>query len=79
MISSKQALARLWPRLFTPDILIYLIPQIKARRIPDYTVLCDRFIPDVIVDLTHETGDYQLPKRLVGRLILSLIPKKILS
>jgi len=71
----NRALARLWPWLFTLDTLIYSILQIKARRILGYTILCDRFIPDIIVDLICETGDYQLPKRLAGRLLLSLIPK----
>jgi dTMP kinase len=71
----NRALARLWPWLFTLDALIYLILQIKARRILGYTILCDRFIPDILVDLICETRDHQLPKRLVGRLLLSLIPK----
>ncbi|MHA1711863.1 MAG: dTMP kinase [Candidatus Freyarchaeota archaeon] len=71
----NRALARLWPWLFALDTLIYSILQIKARRILGYTILCDRFIPDIIVDLICETKDYQLPKRLAGRLLLSLIPR----
>jgi len=71
----NKALARLWPWLFTLDTFIYSILHIKARRILGYTILCDRFIPDIIVDLMCETRDYRLPKRLAGRLLLSLIPK----
>ena len=71
----NMALARLWPWLFALDTLLYSILQIKAQRILGYTILCDRFIPDIIVDLICETKDYQLPKRLAGRLLLSLIPK----
>uniref|UniRef100_A0A7J3SKY8 Thymidylate kinase n=1 Tax=Fervidicoccus fontis TaxID=683846 RepID=A0A7J3SKY8_9CREN len=71
----NRALARLWPWLFTLDALIYSFLKIKVRRILGYTILCDRFIPDIIVDMMCETRDYQLPKRLIGRLLLSLIPK----
>jgi len=38
-------------------------------------ILCDRFIPDMLVDLMCETKDYLLHKRLVGRVLLSLIPR----
>ena len=71
----NKALARLWPWLFALDTLLYSILQIKARRILGYTILCDRFIPDIIVDLMCETKDYQLLKRLASRMLLSLIPK----
>jgi dTMP kinase len=71
----SRALARLWPWLFTLDVFIYSFFQIKVRRVLGYIILCDRFIPDIIVDMMCETRDYQLPKRLVGRLLLSLIPK----
>ena len=71
----NRALARLWPWLFTLDTLIHSILQIKARRILGYTILCDRFIPDIIVDMMCETKDHQLPRRLPGRLLLSLIPR----
>jgi dTMP kinase len=71
----NRALARLWPWLFTLDALIYSFLQIKARMTLGYTILCDRFIPDIIVDIMCETRDYQLSKRLVGRLLLSLVPK----
>jgi dTMP kinase len=49
--------------------------KIKARMILGYTILCDRYIPDILVDLICETKDYRLPKRIVGRMLLSLIPK----
>jgi dTMP kinase len=71
----SRALARLWPWLFTLDVFIYSFLQIKVRRVLGYIILCDRFIPDIIVDMMCETKDYQLPKRLVGRLLFSLIPK----
>jgi len=71
----NKALIKLWPWLFTIDTLIYSIFQIKIPTIFGYIILCDRFIPDIIVDLICETKDYQLPTRLTGRLLLSLIPK----
>lgn len=71
----NRALAKLWPWFFTLDILIHLILRIEIWRILDHTILCDRFIPDILVDLMCETRDYRLLKRLVGRLLFSLIPK----
>jgi len=71
----NRALARLWPWLFTLDTFIYFIFQVELWSVFSYVVLCDRFIPDILVDLMCETKDYQLPKRSVGRLLLSLIPK----
>jgi len=71
----NRALARLWPWLFTLDTFIYFVFQVELWRVFGYTVLCDRFIPDILVDLMCETRDYQLLKRLVGRVLLSLIPK----
>lgn len=71
----NRALARLWPWFFTLDTLIYLILRIEVWRIFGFIVLCDRFVLDILVDLMCETKDYRLPERLVGRLLLSLIPK----
>jgi thymidylate kinase len=71
----NRALARLWPRFFVVDTFIYSIFKIKVWRTLGYTILCDRFIPDILVDLICETKDYTLPRRVVGRLLLSLIPR----
>jgi len=71
----NRALASLWPYLLTLDAFIYSIFKIEVRRILGYTILCDRFIPDIIVDLMCEIKDYRLVKRLVGKTLLSLIPK----
>ena len=71
----NRALARLWPWFFTIDIFIYSTFKIKGK-ILSYTILCDRFIPDILIDLMCETKDYTLPRRVVGRLLLSLIPRE---
>jgi dTMP kinase len=71
----NRALVRIWPWLFTLDALLYSMFKVKLWTSAGYTVLCDRFIPDILVDLMCETKDYELPKRLAGRLLLSLIPK----
>jgi dTMP kinase len=71
----NRALARLWPWFFTLDVLINSMLKIKAPRILGYAILCDRFIPDIMVDLMCEIKDRQLPKRIVGRVLLSLVPK----
>ena len=70
----NEALARVWPWLFAIDTFINFIFRIKFRKILGYVILCDRFIPDVLVDLMCETRDFQLPRRVVGRMLLSLVP-----
>ena len=71
----NKALASLWPYIFALDAFIYSILKIKARRILGYIILCDRFIPDIVVDLMCETKDCRLLKHFAGRMFLSLIPK----
>lgn len=71
----NRVLARLWLWLLTLDTAIHLALRVWVWRALGYIVLCDRFIPDILVDLICETKDHSLPKRLAGRLLLSLIPK----
>jgi dTMP kinase len=70
----NKALAKVWPWLFAIDTFINFIFRIKFRKILGYVILCDRFIPDVLVDLMCETRDFRLPRRVVGRILLSLVP-----
>jgi dTMP kinase len=71
----NKALAKLWPWFFTVDVLIHTIFKIFIWISLGYTILIDRYIPDILVDLMYETRDYQIPRRLAGRLLISLIPK----
>lgn len=73
----NKALAKLWPWFFTIDTLINSFLKVKIQTAFGYTVLCDRFIPDIVVDLICETKDYKLPTRLPGRLLFSIVPKKL--
>jgi len=71
----NKALAILWPWLSVTDALINSILKVKLWERCGYTILCDRYILDILVDLICETKDYELPKRLVSKLFLSLVPK----
>ena len=71
----NKAMARIWPWLFMVDAIIYYLFKIRSKMILKSVILCDRFIPDMLVDLMCETKDYLLHKRLVGRVLLSLIPR----
>jgi dTMP kinase len=72
----NKTLARLWPWFYAVDVLIHTIFKIFIWISLGYIILIDRFIPDILIDLMYETKDYQIPRRLVGRLLISLIPKK---
>ena len=52
---ANKAIAKLWTWLFTIDALIYSILRVKIPVKLGYYVLCDRYIPDIIVDLMCET------------------------
>ncbi len=72
----NKALAKIWPWLFTLDSLLHLIIKVRLWASIGYTVLCDRFILDVLVDMMCETKNYQLLKHVAGKLLLSLITKE---
>jgi dTMP kinase len=71
----NKTLARLWPWFYAVDVLIHAIFKIFIWIPLGYIILIDRFIPDILIDLMYETKDCRIPRRLAGRLLISLIPK----
>ncbi|MBS7612447.1 hypothetical protein KEJ27_09685 [Candidatus Bathyarchaeota archaeon] len=67
----NRALARIWPWLFTFDVIIHFIFRIALPMRTGYRILCDRYILDILVDLMYDTKDSNLHKKIPGRLLAS--------
>jgi thymidylate kinase len=71
----NNALAKLWTWFFAIDAVLQSFVRIFIPLGQGYLVLCDRYVPDILVDLICETKDTLLLRKLPGRLLLSAIPK----
>ena len=69
------AVTRIWSWLFTVDMMLRATLTLKVSLAKGYVVLCDRSPIDALVDLMAETGDYNLWRKRVGRLLLSIVPQ----
>jgi len=61
----------LWPWIRLIDVMLAFFLLVRSCLVVGYTVVCDRFVVDTIVDLMVDTKDNNLCSRVVGRLILS--------
>ena len=75
----NKAVTKLWTGLFTMDMFIYSIFKVKIPLKFGYTLLCDRFALDALVDLMYETKNFDTLRTLPVRLLLSLIPKQSIT
>ncbi len=71
----NNALATLWSWFFAIDALLQSFVRVFIPLRKGYLVLCDRYVPDLVVDLICETQDYSILRKIPGRLLLSSIPK----
>jgi hypothetical protein len=65
----------LFPWLWLLDTAIAALFRVYLARLRGFTVVCDRFIYDSLVDLMLALRDDRLHRKLVGRLALRLVPK----
>lgn len=68
-------IALIWPWVQFLDLAIFVTLRVYIWLWQGFTVVCDRFIYDALVELMADTGDERLHEKLVGRLILKLKPK----
>jgi thymidylate kinase len=71
----NKSLSRLWPWVQFIDILISVDMRVKVPLLFGFAVVCDRFVPDTLVELMTDVKDVGLHERLVGRLIIKSMPK----
>jgi thymidylate kinase len=69
------AMRRLFPWALLVDTLLMALIRIYWPLLRGETVVCDRFVADVLVDLMLGIGDPCLDQRLPGRLFVGLLPR----
>jgi len=71
----NKVIAFLWPWVQLIDLIILVSLRVVLPVSFGFTVVCDRFVHDALVGVMADTKDGNLPKRLVGRLILRIVPR----
>jgi thymidylate kinase len=75
----NKAISKIWPCIQLIDTLILSILRLTSLRWRDLTVVCDRFIPDIIVDLMADVDDDKIYKKRIGQYMFRLIPKPLFT
>jgi len=71
----NRAISKLWPWIFLFDTIIFAFTRIYLFLLCGYTVLCDRYVIDILVRLMNDIHDESLHMKIVGKLYLKLIPR----
>ena len=71
----NKAIARCWPWLYVIDFIIHSIFRIIIPSRFGKVILCDRYLPDAIVELICETSDEHFLEKLPAKILTALIPK----
>jgi thymidylate kinase/predicted nucleotidyltransferase len=71
----SRLVSALFPWLLLADTALASLARVHVHRWRGLTVICDRFVYDVLVDLMLAVDDERLFTRAVGRLFLRLVPK----
>jgi hypothetical protein len=66
-----------WPWVQFLDVVILVNLRVKLLLWRGFTVVCDRFVPDILVELMTDVDDSRLHEKLIGRLILRTMPEPI--
>ena len=72
----KKVIAKIRNYLLTIDMFIRSMLRVRIPIRMGYYILCDRFVPDTIVDMISEMENAHLFRSVLGRLLLALIPKQ---
>lgn len=64
----------LYPFLLFIDMNIAYLTKIAIPSLLGYSIVCDRFIYDALIDLMIDLNDFDLLKKKKGRIFLRLIP-----
>jgi thymidylate kinase len=71
----NKPVAFLWPWIQFLDLSVYTFFEVRLPIWAKSSIVCDRFIHDILVELMADVNDALLLKKPVGRLILKLKPK----
>ena len=71
----NKPVALIWPWLVLIDLKISASLRVFLLALLGYTVVCDRYIYDILVEIMSDINDYKFYDKVVGRAILRLRPK----
>lgn len=71
----NKTVAFLWPWVQFLDLFIYTFFDVRLPMWVKTSIVCDRFVHDILVEVMADVDDALLPKKRVGKLILNLKPK----
>jgi thymidylate kinase len=66
----------MFPWVLWLDAALAAIRTVYVPMLMGETIICERFVLDMLVDLMVATGDYRLHRRLPGNLFLGLLPNR---
>jgi len=70
-----QPLRTLYPVVLFLDALLYYFCKVSVQTRIGFNIVCDRWIPDIIVDTTVDTSNPDLERSWIGRLFKMLASK----
>ena len=70
----NKALVSIWPWIQLLDLSLIVLLRVYLPVWRGIVVVCDRFVPDTIVEVMTDIRDATLTNKTVGKLFLSLIP-----
>lgn len=74
----NKTISQMWPWVQFLDAVIFVNLRVKLLLLRGFTIVCDRFIPDILVELMIDVNNDKLYEELVGRLMLRLMPRSSL-
>jgi thymidylate kinase len=75
----NKAVAAIWPWIQLMDAVIVIAFVVYIPLMRGSVLVSDRYVHDLLVDLMADTGSSDLHKRMVGRLMLRLVPQGALK
>lgn len=71
----NKLISKLWSWVQFFDVFVWVNVRVRLPLLFGFRVVCDRFVPDTLVELMVDTQNMRLAETLVGRLMIKLIPK----
>ena len=71
----NKLVSSIWPWVQLFDLLLLVNLRVKLFLLSGNYVVCDRFIPDILVELITDLSEDCLYKKKIGQLAIKMIPK----
>lgn len=71
----SRAISFIYPWLLFVDTVPMYIIKISIPLFFGYTIVCDRFVYDTLVDLMIDLRKFDIHKKFIGKLFINMIPK----